>query len=276
MKISPSYPAIMKRRRMGIQLTAFLSLCPVQPAAFLHHNPSSSSLSPRSSPISTHSKTNASHTPHRLTISANSLEDSKRRAKSSYDNIPDLNQQYIAELNWVERKYGPKRLKNKDILKESQTSILRPDGVAQPTTRNPAPTDAPSQADADLSQYKALRNQLFSNTLFVGGLGACAFWGFGTARDAASFAIGLAGSLAYVALLSRSVDRLAEGAKTAGVSGGDALQPARIAVLVLLVLASAKNREHVAILPVLFGFFAYKAATLLPLLTGEAFDYVDG
>lgn len=210
--------------------------------------------------------------PQRIIISANSLEESKKRAKSQYDNIPDLDQQYLGELSWVERKYGRKTLK-KNISKEAQGSILRKEGALRPAEGRSVGAEEGEESDkeADLSQYKTIRNQLIGNTLFVGALGLCAMWGFGTLKDVQSFALGLAGSVAYVILLSRSVDRLAEAAKEGG-TGADALQPARIAILVILVLASAKNADKLSVLPVMYGFFSYKLATLVPLVTGEAFE----
>lgn len=210
----------------------------------------------------------------RYIISANSLEESKRRARSQYDNIPDLNQQYIAELGWVERKYGRQRVK-KDIGKEAQKSILRTDGQAAPQERSieeAAEERDGSNEEVDLSQYNAIRNQLLSNTIFVGALGICVAWGLGTLKEVQSFAVGLLGSIGYVYLLSRSVDRMAFAARETGNPTGDALQPARIAILVLLIIASAKNGDKLSVLPVLFGFFTYKVATLIPLLTGEAFE----
>lgn len=210
----------------------------------------------------------------RATISANSLEESKKRAKSQYDNIPDLNQQYIAELGWVERKYGRERL-NKEVVKEAQKSILRPDGPSAPARKKKTEVEAygfEGTGESDTSQYDKIRNELLANTIFVGVLGLCAAWGFGTVKEVQSFAVGLAGSVAYVYLLSRSVDQMATAARETGMQSGDALQPARVAILVLLVIASAKNSDTLSVLPVLFGFFTYKVATLLPLLTGEAFE----
>ncbi|CDF33367.1 putative ATP synthase protein [Chondrus crispus] len=210
----------------------------------------------------------------RTIISANSLEESKRRARSQYDNIPDLNQRYISELGWVERKYGPKRLKKK-IIKEAQQSILRPDGPSAPSASRTTKIEEPGSdgnGEADLEQYNRIRSELLVNTIFVGMLGFCVAWGFGTVKEVQSFMMGLVGSMAYVYLLSRSVDRMATAARETGTMSGDALQPARLAILVLLVIASAKNSDKLSVLPVLFGFFTYKVATLLPLLTGEAFE----
>lgn len=211
----------------------------------------------------------------RIIISANSLEDSKRRAKSKYDNIPDINQQYLAELNWIERKYGPDRLKNKDVVKEAQKSILYTAArkkTALPIVPPTEESEAPSPSQADLSQYKRLRNQLLGNTLFLGAIGLCVAWSFGSMKEVESFAVGLLGSVCYVYLLSRSVDRLADAARETGRQSWDSLQAARIAILVLLVVGSARNADKLSVVPVLLGFFTYKVATVTPLLTGEAFE----
>lgn len=198
----------------------------------------------------------------------NSLEESKRRARSQYDNIPDLNEQYLAELGRVERKYGPARLQGKDVVKEAQQNVLRPEGRLPPKViENKAP-DEP----AELSSYIQIRNRLLGDTITVALLGASAFWMFGTVRLTASFGVGAMGSIAFVILLSRSVDKMAEAARNNGAPLGDPLQPARIGIIVFLVLASAKNRNTLDVLPVLLGFFSYKVASLLPLFTGEAFD----
>lgn len=212
----------------------------------------------------------------RTTISANSLEESKRRARSQYDNIPDLNQRYISELSRAERKYGPGRMK-KDISKEVQTSILRPEGavIRRPGSASKSSQTSSQPATGDkrnLDGYISVRNQLIGNTMFLGAMGLCGMWGIGSLKQVTSFGVGLLGSLAYVVLLSRSVDRLADGAKESGMQAGDALQPARVALIAILLIGAAKNGDKLEVLPVLFGFFTYKLATLVPLLTGEAFE----
>ncbi|KAI0564237.1 ATP synthase protein [Gracilaria domingensis] len=151
----------------------------------------------RGVPRTVRSQTNRGRS--RQTVRANSLEDSKRRAKSQYDNIPDLNQQYLAELSWAERKYGPQRI-SKDIAKEAQGSILRSDRQStskrSDATKKAEVDRAGGDSEADLTQYKALRNKLLGDTLFVGALGLCAIWAFGGMKDVQSFAVGLGGSIA--------------------------------------------------------------------------------
>jgi ATP synthase protein I len=213
----------------------------------------------------------------RATPRCGSLEESKKRARSAYDNIPDLNQLYLRELARVSGSRGyitPGK-------ESTPGSILRPSGVLSPTTsaarrrrrRVAAPLvpeyvpteDEKAQAfEASLEAYQALRAKILGDTLFVGALAVCGGWALGDVNTAISVGLGCAGSCAYVFLLSRGVDRLG--------STGDALAPARLAVLALLVLFSAKHREVLQVLPVMLGFFTYKVATLLPLVTGEAFE----
>jgi hypothetical protein len=213
----------------------------------------------------------------RATPRCGSLEDSKKRARSPYDNIPDMNQRYLRELRQVESAFGPGKLPppagGAPIAAASAgRSILRPPGVrAAALTRAREEKQRADDADVieaerrrTIDAYKALRLRLVSDTVFVGALAVCAGWAAGDVSTAASVALGAAGSLVYVLLLSRGVDSM--------TGGGDALAPARVAVLALLVVGAARHRDFFQVVPVMLGFFSYKAATLLPLVTGEAFD----
>lgn len=208
----------------------------------------------------------------RQTVRSSSLEDSKRRAKSSYDNIPDLNEQYISELAWIERKYGGNRPGAKNIIEEAKKSIVVSD--SRPTTLSVSSlSSSPPSTEGDLTEYKKIKNRLLNDTLFMGGLGLCGAWYVGDLKIVTSFALGAALSVAYVLLLSRSVDRMADAAKAQGGGGvADPLQAARVGLLAVTVIGAAKNSDKLSVLPVIFGFFTYKLATLLPLLTGEAFE----
>lgn len=210
----------------------------------------------------------------RLTPTASSLDDSKKRARSKYDNIPDLNEQYIAELAWVERNYGPKSLRGKDVAKEAQKSILADSSRFRPSS-NPsanAPNSVGSPKNSDLGSYIKVRQRLLSDTLFVGVLGLCATWTVGQFRDVVSFAVGIGAAIIYVWLLSRSVDRMAETARETGRGGGDPLQAARVALFAILIIATARNADRFSVVSVILGFLTFKAASILPLLTGEAFE----
>lgn len=213
----------------------------------------------------------------RVTPRCGSLEESKKRARSPYDNIPDLNQLYLRELSRV----SDAKAYVKPGSEAPPESILRPPGVLSPSSaaarrrrRRVAAPDVPQDVlseeekaaarMASLSEYRALRATLLGDTLFIGALGVAAGWAFGDANTAGSVALGCVGSCAYVFLLSRGVDRLG--------NSGDSLAPARAAVLALLVVVAAKNKEVLQVLPVMMGFFSYKVATLLPLITGAAFE----
>lgn len=214
----------------------------------------------------------------RTVIRASSLDDAKRNARSSYDNIPDLNERYIAELGWIERKYGAKKLGNKNIIQEAQRSISIESGRPsnQSTTAQSAVAESTADQDgnfvSDLGTYLNIRNRLLADTLFVSALGICGAWFVGDLRDVTSFALGTASAVAYVWMLARSVDRMAEAAKQNGFGAVDPLQAARVALLAITVVGSAKHTDRFSVVAVILGFLSYKVATLLPLLTGEEFE----
>lgn len=208
----------------------------------------------------------------RWTPKASSLDDSKRRSRSKYDNIPDFNERYIAELAWVERNYGPKSLLGKDIAKEAQKSILADDSRSRTNTPPATVANTGTKVSVNLTGYIKVRQRLLGDTLFVGALGLCATWAVGQMRDVASFAVGIFAAVVYVWLLSRSVDRMAESARQFGRGGGDPLQAARVALFAILIIGTARNVDQFSVVSVILGFLSYKVATLLPLLTGEAFQ----
>lgn len=200
----------------------------------------------------------------RMNPRCSSLEDSKKSARSPYDNIPDLNQLYLQELRRARMEQGLS-----DSVSEISSSILRKDGVRAPkrTTGNTEILDeaaAKVARERSLLAFRRLRAKLLGDTAFLGTLQCCAAWAMGSTNTAASVALGVAASMAYVILLSRGVERTTR--------AGDPLAPARKAILALVVVGAARHRESFQVIPVLLGFFSYKLATLLPLVTGEAFD----
>lgn len=222
----------------------------------------------------------------RHTIRASSLEDSKKRAKSSYDNIRDLNEQYLAELAWIERNYGREHLGDKDLITEAQNSIIVRDGKRRTSAKASQNETAKTNADdttstmtgpqnSDMSGYIKMRNRLIGDTAFVGALGLCSTWLISDdLKNVVSFALGVAIAIAYVTLLARSVDRMADASRDSGGSSGaaDPLQAARIGLLAVSVIGAGKNADRFSVLGVILGFLTYKLATLIPLITGEAFE----
>lgn len=209
-------------------------------------------------------KRSCSSIPRRIAPRCDSLEDSKKIARSPYDNIPDLNELYLRELRRVRREQG-----YPDEDYEVHGSILRTErsqAVASPGGSSASMNDESVRIarEQSLQAYRRLRTKLFGDTAFLGALQCCGAWAFGSMSTVASVALGAAASLGYVALLSRGVDRMTK--------SGDPLALARVALLVLVVVGAARHRESFQVIPVVFGFFSYKIATLVPLLTGEAFE----
>lgn len=189
-----------------------------------------------------------------------------------------MNELYIRELARAKREAeaaGRGAQFKKDVAVEAQSSILRPDGIRSSTRddkKSNQETSTPVRSEEEieaarlqtLAKFDALRNRLLSDTAFVGILAMCATWAVADVRATISMGLGVAGSLAYVFLLARGVSRIS--------ASGDSLAPARLILLGALVVGAARRREVFDVLPVMLGFFSYKVATVLPLLTGEAFD----
>ncbi|XP_038681341.1 protein CONSERVED ONLY IN THE GREEN LINEAGE 160, chloroplastic isoform X2 [Tripterygium wilfordii] len=83
------------------------------------------------------------------------------------------------------------------------------------------------------AQYFKLKNKLHMLTLGIGGVGLVSAYVSYSPEVAASFGVGLLGSLAYMRMLGNSVDSMADGAK--GLVKGAAAQP-RLLVPVALVM----------------------------------------
>ncbi|XP_078431378.1 ATP synthase protein I-like protein [Wolffia australiana] len=118
-------------------------------------------------------------------------------------------------------------------------------------------------------QYFKLKKKMQVLTLGIGGVGLVSAYVSYSPEIAASFGMGFLGSLAYVRMLGNSVDSLADGA--GGLVKGAAGQP-RLLVPVVLVMVYNRWNEflvpdhgfiHLELIPILLGFFTYKAATFV-------------
>lgn len=116
-------------------------------------------------------------------------------------------------------------------------------------------------------QYFKLKKKLQFLTLGIGGIGVLSGYISYTPEIAASYAAGLLGSLAYMRMLGKTVDSMADGAK--GLIKGAVGQP-RLLVPVVLVMIYDRWNEilvpeygfmHLELIPMLVGFFTYKIAT---------------
>lgn len=161
---------------------------------------------------------------------------------SGRSKLPDTNAEYAAELAEVERRYGRRRQR----------------------------TDTETASIAADAEYQRIRRRLVFDTLFVGVLWVAATWSFGDVTQAESALLGFGTSMLYVLLLSPDVSQLEEAGGEI-LAAGKNKQPVRFLLLPLLVLGIAKTHGALHILPAVVGFFSYKIALVLPLLSGEAF-----
>ncbi|EIE19145.1 hypothetical protein COCSUDRAFT_59628 [Coccomyxa subellipsoidea C-169] len=144
------------------------------------------------------------------------------------------------------------------------------------STASTAPDEVAAQAaraEAERIAYEALKQGLFRWSLGTTALCFAAAFTFYSRDTAASYGLGAVGGLMYLRLLNRSVDGM--GASFLGAAGGQAR------LLIPVILALAYNRHvqtcnsvwhglgayertgvDLELLPMLLGFFTYKAGVV--------------
>mmetsp|Transcript_6504 Transcript_6504/g.13028 ORF Transcript_6504/g.13028 Transcript_6504/m.13028 type:complete len:294 (-) Transcript_6504:624-1505(-) len=166
--------------------------------------------------------------------------------------IPDMAARYRQELAYVEEKYGPKRWEDKSLE---------------------APEKAVARNQSSVKSYEQFRAALLADTVFLTYLLGVITWVGFSPRVFQSFVLGSGMGLLYLVLLSRGVDRLAEGAKNRGGGvGGDNLGPARLLLVAAMIVFISKNPDMFEVIPALVGFVVYKLAMIWPFLTGADLD----
>jgi ATP synthase protein I len=116
------------------------------------------------------------------------------------------------------------------------------------------PTGARSEIDDDMADYARLKRRLIQATLIASAAAVpIAALAFGL-PTAGSLLVGALAGLLYLWLLSRSVDKLGNGARSVG--------KVQLLVPVVLVIASTKIPQ-LDLLPALIGFLLYKPALLI-------------
>ncbi|XP_008793016.1 protein CONSERVED ONLY IN THE GREEN LINEAGE 160, chloroplastic [Phoenix dactylifera] len=118
-------------------------------------------------------------------------------------------------------------------------------------------------------QYLKLKQKLQLLTLGIGGIGVVSAYLSYSPETAASYGAGLLGSLVYIRLLGNSVDSMASGAK--GMVKGAIGQPRLLVPVALVMIYNRWNGilvpdhgfMHLELIPMLVGFFTYKAATFV-------------
>jgi ATP synthase protein I len=126
---------------------------------------------------------------------------------------------------------------------------------------------------ADLVRYETLKEELASFTLALAGVTTLAVGALYSTEAAGSYAVGAAGGLVYLRLLSRSVDSTSNGAQSVGEVVEGTLGAQRLLVPAILVagwnrwnaLGAPVTGFELQIAPILAGFFTYKIATLVQL-----------
>ncbi|KAL8468668.1 hypothetical protein ACS0TY_031747 [Phlomoides rotata] len=116
-------------------------------------------------------------------------------------------------------------------------------------------------------QYFKLKNKLQVLTVGLGGVGLLSAYFSYSPEIAASYGVGLLGSLAYMRMLGNSIDAMADGAK--GLIKGAIGQPRLLVPVVLVMVYNRWNGIlvpdygfiHLDLIPMLVGFFTYKIAT---------------
>ncbi|CAL0328925.1 unnamed protein product [Lupinus luteus] len=128
--------------------------------------------------------------------------------------------------------------------------------------------DPKVQAAKAEEQYAKIKRKLQLLTLGIGGVGLVSAYVSYSPEIAASFGAGFLGSLAYIRMLSTSVDSLRTDGARALVKGAIG-QPRLLVPVVLVMVYNRWNGilvpeygfMHLELIPMLVGFFTYKIAT---------------
>lgn len=134
-------------------------------------------------------------------------------------------------------------------------------------------------AEPTLTSYVLLQRELLRNTLFTGVAGSLVTFWLSSKEAALSFLLGASVSVVYVFLLGHGVDRMLPPATgrtnlKGGAPASSTLEharhltsgPLRILLFIGLVLAVAKQRESLHVLPAFLGFLSFKVAILGQIL----------
>ncbi|KAG0487350.1 hypothetical protein HPP92_009445 [Vanilla planifolia] len=129
-------------------------------------------------------------------------------------------------------------------------------------------------------EYIKLKKKLQLLTVGIGGIGVISAYVSYSAETAASFGLGLLGSLLYIRMLGYTVDSMAGGAQ--GLVKNAVGQPRLLVPVVLVMIYNRWNEKlvpdlgfiHLELIPMLVGFFTYKVATFAQAIQ-DSFFLVD-
>lgn len=127
-----------------------------------------------------------------------------------------------------------------------------------------------SRVDKTTQDYNRIKSDLQLLTAIFGGVGSAVAYVSYSTEVAFSYGVGLLGALTYVRMLGTSVDSLGQSGSKGALRG--ALGQPRLLVPVVLVMffnrwngvvAPEYSLLHLQLIPILVGFFTYKAATVV-------------
>ncbi|CAH9074789.1 unnamed protein product [Cuscuta epithymum] len=130
--------------------------------------------------------------------------------------------------------------------------------------------DPKVMAAQSIEEYLKLKNKLQLLTLGIGNIGVLSAYVSYSPEIAASYGVGLLGSLAYMRMLGNSVESIQPQGPQAIIKGAIG-QPRLLVPLVLVMIYNRWNRivvpeygfVHLELIPMLVGFFTYKMATFI-------------
>ena len=116
----------------------------------------------------------------------------------------------------------------------------------------------PEKRQKSMDGFEKARITFILDSIFVSILGFCAFWSFGTFKDATSYAIGTGLGTLYAFLLTRYVEGIGTDDRRSKLLG-----PLRFAPVVLIVLLYSKNKQTISFIPEFVGFFSFQISSFL-------------
>ena len=116
----------------------------------------------------------------------------------------------------------------------------------------------PEKRQKSMDGFEKARITFILDSIFVSILGFCAFWSFGTFKDATSYAIGTSLGTLYAFLLTRYVEGIGTDDRRSKLLG-----PLRFAPVVLIVLLYSKNKQTISFIPEFVGFFSFQISSFL-------------
>ncbi|CAM6038274.1 unnamed protein product [Sphagnum compactum] len=189
-------------------------------------------------------------------------------AKATLDRQVAVARQMAADENKPKWRFAPTKREEEQWARAKKAVSGGTEHLLQEVNRERK--DPVTEAAAARERYLKLKNNLQIVTLAVGGAGLAGAYFSYSPEIAASYGVGLLGALVYIRMLGNSVDSV--GARDAGGAVRGALGQPRLLVPVVLVMAFNRWNGLVVpeygvmplqLIPMLVGFFTYKAATFV-------------